>query len=160
MAGAESALPDEPTDPKEGTFAARLDRLFKTVHPADRGPFNNSEVARKVGVSPTYIGNLRTGKSVNPTLAQMTKLAEHFGVPVAYFVDDGEGAKARDDIALLGALKDAGARQIALRTIASLPDEAVDAIVPVLEQLKAAQGSRRMPSRRQEQPGPDSSTPL
>jgi transcriptional regulator with XRE-family HTH domain len=158
MAGAESAGPDEPTDTEGGTFAARLDRLFKTVHPADRGPWNNSEVARAIGVSPTYVGNLRSGKSGNPTLAQMTALAEHFNVPVSYFVDDG--TRVRDDIALLGALKDVGARQIALRTIASLPDEAVDAIVPVLEQLKAAQGSRRMPSRRPDQPGPDSSTPL
>ncbi|PNG19428.1 helix-turn-helix transcriptional regulator [Streptomyces cahuitamycinicus] len=157
MTGAESAGPDEPTDAEEDTFAARLDRLFKTVHPADRGPWTNSEVARKIGVSPTYIGNLRTGKSDNPTLIQMKRLAEVFGVEATYFLDDGEGAK---DVALLGALKETGARQVALRTIASLTDDAVESIVPVLQQLKAAQGSRRMPSRRPEKPGPDSSTPL
>ncbi|ASQ93460.1 helix-turn-helix transcriptional regulator [Streptomyces sp. 11-1-2] len=143
---ADSARADEPVAKAEGTFAARLNGLFETVHPSDRGPWNNAEVARAIGVSPTYIGHLRKGKSDNPTLAQMTALADFFGVPVKYFVDDGKGEKVREDVALLQALKEVGARQVALRTVvqtaAELPVDALKSLVPVLQHLKKAQARR------------------
>ncbi|MFG2986157.1 helix-turn-helix domain-containing protein [Streptomyces sp. NPDC048258] len=156
----DTARADEPAEPDQDTFAARLNRLFETIHPADRGPWTNAEVARAVSVSPTYVGNLRKGTSSNPTLAQMTALADFFGVPVKYFVDDGEGEKVREDLALLSALKGVGARQIALRTVAALDDDALNALVPVLKHLGKAQAGRRMPTGRAGEAAPGDPSPL
>ena len=61
------------TRPPEGLFAERLDRLFRTVHPKDRGPYTPSEVAGAINeaagdkvVSGTYLWLLRTGQRDNP----------------------------------------------------------------------------------------------
>ncbi|MEV5777804.1 helix-turn-helix transcriptional regulator [Streptomyces antimycoticus] len=135
---------------EQKTFAARLNQLFKTVHPADRGPWTNAETARAIGVSETYIGYLRKGVRDNPTLAQMQALADFFGVPAAYFVDNGEGEQVRQDLELLSKLKDMGVRQIALRTIAEMSEDSVTSVLPVLQHLAAEQQGthgRRMQSR-------------
>jgi transcriptional regulator with XRE-family HTH domain len=129
------------------TFAARLDRLFKTVYPAGGQPFTNAEVARAIGVSATYIGNLRKGKSDNPTLAQMQALAAIFNVPVAYFVDDDEGQKTREDLELLAKLKDMGVREIAFRTIADMSEDSVTSVLPVLQRLAETTQTARQDGR-------------
>src|ERR1700722_11289166 len=63
------------TRPPEGLFAERLDRLFRTVHPKDRGPYTPAEVAEAINeaagdkvVSGTYLWLLRTGQRDNPTM--------------------------------------------------------------------------------------------
>ncbi|WP_329317177.1 helix-turn-helix domain-containing protein (plasmid) [Streptomyces sp. NBC_01278] len=127
----------------DATFGDRLNRLFENVHPKDRGPYSNAEVARAVDVSETYIGNLRKGKSTNPGYELLQGLAAHFNVPVAYFFDGSDGEKIREDLELLQALKDVGARQVALRTVAVLPEEDVQALMPILEHLKSQQKASR-----------------
>ena len=63
------------TRPPEGHFAERLDRLFRTVHPKDRGPYTPAEAAEAINeaagdkvVSGTYLWLLRTGQRDNPTM--------------------------------------------------------------------------------------------
>ena len=51
-------------------LADRLDYLFRTVHPKDRGPYTPAEVAEAINetagervISSTYVWQLRTGKT-------------------------------------------------------------------------------------------------
>ncbi|MGW7529943.1 helix-turn-helix transcriptional regulator [Streptomyces sp. NPDC054783] len=155
MAEQVPAHADEPAGTSDPTaeFSARLDQLFRTVHPSERAPWSNAEVARAVGVSETYIGYLRKGTRRNPTLTQMQALADFFGVPLAYFFDDGQGEQVRQDLALLTQLKGMGVREIALRTIAEMSEDSVTTVLPVLQRLaetqveKQSPRGRRMPSR-------------
>jgi transcriptional regulator with XRE-family HTH domain len=51
-------------------------------------------VADAVGVSKAHIWELEKGRTDNPAMALVTRLADHFGVSVAMLV--GEDAKAKD----------------------------------------------------------------
>lgn len=60
------------TRPPEGIFAERLDLLFRTIHPKDRGPYTPAEAADAINraagekvVSGTYLWLLRTGQLGN-----------------------------------------------------------------------------------------------
>lgn len=52
------------------------------------------DVATAVEVSKAHIWELEKGRTDNPSLALVTRLADHFGVSVAMLV--GEDAKAKD----------------------------------------------------------------
>ena len=52
------------------------------------------EVADRVGVSKVHIWELEKGRTDNPSLSLVTRLANHFGVTVAYLA--GEDPKAGD----------------------------------------------------------------
>jgi hypothetical protein len=59
------------TRPPEGQLAERLDRLFRTLHPKDRGPYTPAEVAEAINeaagervVSGTYLWLLRMATDV------------------------------------------------------------------------------------------------
>ncbi|MEU2309381.1 helix-turn-helix domain-containing protein [Streptomyces misionensis] len=148
---AHAGEPKGASDPTK-TFAARLDQLFREVHPAGRGPWTNAEAARAIGVSETYIGYLRKGARDNPTLSQMQALAAFFGIPVAYFVDNGEGETTRADIELLAQLKRMGVRQIALRTLASMSEDSVNSVLPVMQRLAETQAEAQGPQGRRMRP--------
>ena len=79
--------------PSRGSLLAdRLDYLFRTVHPKDRGPYTPAEVAEAVNeaagervISSTYVWQLRTGRRDNPTQKHLSALAAFFGVSPMYF---------------------------------------------------------------------------
>ena len=48
------------------------------------------QVADAMGVSKAHIWELEVGKSSNPGLGLMKKLADHFSVTIAFLVDDVE----------------------------------------------------------------------
>src|ERR1700744_1846584 len=82
-------------DAERWQLADRLDALFHTVHPKDRGPFTPAEVAEAINgttgervISSTYIWQLRTGRKTNPTHRHLVALAAFFGVSPVYFFDD------------------------------------------------------------------------
>lgn len=71
----------------QGLFAERLDRLFRTVHPKDRGPYTPAEAAEAINktagervVSGTYLWLLRTGERDNPTMKHLIAIRRFFGV--------------------------------------------------------------------------------
>ncbi|MGA5301053.1 helix-turn-helix domain-containing protein [Nucisporomicrobium flavum] len=107
--------------PREFSIADKLDRLFKQVRPPGQGEFSYMAVAEAIRadqgiqISHTYIWQLRTGRRDNPTIQHLKGLATFFGVPVAYFLDDGEARKIDDQLALLRTLRDAQVTEIALR---------------------------------------------
>jgi transcriptional regulator with XRE-family HTH domain len=136
------------TRPPKGLFAQRLDNLFRTVHPKDRGPYTPAEVADAINaaagervVSATYLWLLRTGERSNPTLRHLTAIAKFFGVPPVYFLPGTDiGA---DQTALpsevLAALTDDKVRHLALRA-AGLSDRSLKAIADMVDSARTVEG--------------------
>ncbi len=57
------------------------------------------DVADAVGVSKAHIWELEKGRTDNPSMALVTRLADHFGVTVAYLVgEDIESPDADPDL--------------------------------------------------------------
>jgi ESX-1-secreted protein regulator len=135
-------------DTREGaasSFSARLDHLFRTVHPQGRGEYSYREVARAIEVdhgttiSASYLNQLRTGVKDNPTKRHIEALAAFFGVPPSYFFDDGDAARIDKELDLLAALRDSGVRQIAMRA-AGLPPEGLESVRQIIELARNVSG--------------------
>lgn len=109
-------------------LAAKLTYLISRIHPPER-EYTHTEIAAgilaKTGISlsPNYIGQLRAGKATNPSQRTLTALALFFGVPAEYFFDEGLASKVREEVELLAALRDATARNLALRVSQLTPEE-------------------------------------
>lgn len=134
-------MPDQPA--ATPSLADRLDRLFRTVRPANRGEYTHEEVARAirdrgVSISHTYIWQLRRGVRDNPTKRHLEGLAQFFGVPVTYFFDDDTSA-VDTQLELLVALRDRSVRAVALRS-AGLSANALKAIMGVIEHTRTVEG--------------------
>lgn len=130
----------------ETTLAGKLDRLFRTVHPADRGEYTYEEVAtairdRGVMISHTYVWQLRKGLRDNPTKRHLEALAEFFGVNAAYFLDDDPATAQRieEQLELLAALRDSAVRSVALRA-AGLSGPSLEAIHGMIEHARRIEG--------------------
>lgn len=50
---------------------------------------NQTELAKRTGVTQAYIAMLEKGRNVNPTLALLTRLAKALGVSVGYLLGEG-----------------------------------------------------------------------
>jgi transcriptional regulator with XRE-family HTH domain len=55
------------------------------------------QVADGVGVSKAHIWELEKAKTDNPSMALVTRLADHFGVSVSFLVDEDIDAPDADD---------------------------------------------------------------
>jgi transcriptional regulator with XRE-family HTH domain len=135
----------EPNRAKE-LLADRLDRLFRTVHPRDRGPFTPAEVAEAINtaagqkvISSTYVWQLRTGRRDNPTQKHLSALAAFFGVSPIYFFDDTETNRDALPADLIAALNDDDVRDMALRA-AGLSARSLQAIRDMIENARALEG--------------------
>jgi transcriptional regulator with XRE-family HTH domain len=145
---------------EKALLADRLDHLFRTVHPRDRGPYTPAEVAETINkaagekaISSTYVWQLRTGRRDNPTQRHLSALAAFFGVSPMYFFSNAEAARDAIPPELITALKDGGVREMALRA-AGLSDRSLQAIRDMIESARAVEG---MPAQdRPAGPGRDS----
>lgn len=85
------------------SFAARLNRLFSTVHPPCRGPYTSQEMLgalkmRGLSLSAPYLSQLRTGGRTQPSPQTIDMIADFFGVRSEYFTEPGSGyARHVDD---------------------------------------------------------------
>ncbi|MCV7207460.1 helix-turn-helix transcriptional regulator [Mycolicibacterium canariasense] len=82
------------------SFAARLNRLFETVHPPGRGPYCSRELVRALedrglALSAPYLSQLRLGRRGNPSLETMELIAEFFGIRIDYFTGHDESYRRR-----------------------------------------------------------------
>lgn len=124
--------------PSESTLADRIDALFRVVRRPDREQYSHEEVARACreatgeSFSATYLWQLRTGRRGNPTKRHLEALAQFFDVPVVYFFDDEQGAVIAKELELLGALRDAEVRSVALRAV-NLSPEGVGTISDMID---------------------------
>jgi|SRR5579863_9463227 len=140
-------------DPPARLLADRLDRLFRTVHPKDRGPYTHAEVAGAINtaagdsvISATYLWQLRTGRRDNPTRKHLSALAAFFGVSPMYFFDDAEAGRDAVPAELIAALKDDSVREMALRA-AGLSDRSLKAIRDMIENARAVEGLPGQPEQ-------------
>lgn len=137
-------MPDISPDAKR-TLAAKLNHLFRTVHPRDGGEYSFEEIAEalrvsgKPTISATYIWQLRKGIRDNPTKRHLEALAEFFGVPPAYFFDDAAAERIDAELALLTAIRDSSVRQLALRA-AGLSPKSLNAITEMIERVRELEG--------------------
>ena len=130
----------------EGIFAERLDHLFRTAHPKDRGPYTPAEVADAINaaaddrvVSGTYLWLLRTGQRDNPTMKHLIAIARFFGVSPTYFFPDDAMQQNAVPAELTAALSDDKVREMALRA-AGLSDRSLRAITDMISSARAVEG--------------------
>ena len=134
------------TEEPLGSFADKLDYLFRNVYPRERGEYSYREVAASIEaaggptVSPTYLMYLRKGQRTNPTLQHLEAIARFFGVPPAYFLDEDIASLVADQVKILAILRNAGVRNLALRA-ADLSPEALAAVARLIEQLHSTDKS-------------------
>ncbi|MET7997947.1 MULTISPECIES: helix-turn-helix domain-containing protein [unclassified Amycolatopsis] len=135
------------TEPDRSSLADKIDQLFHVVRRPDREQYSHEEVARACreatgeSFSTTYLWQLRTGRRDNPTKRHLEALAQFFGVPPAYFFDDEQSVKIAEELALLGALRDAGVRDVALRAITLSPD-GLDTISDMIDAIARREAAR------------------
>ena len=128
-----------------GSFARRLDQLFKTVRPRGRGEFSYREVAAGVAertgtvISPSYIWQLRAGVKDNPTKRHIEALASFFGVPPAFFFDAAENERVEAELETLAVLRDSGVTAIALRAN-GLSAESLRLVADLIERTRSLEG--------------------
>ncbi|MEU3648671.1 helix-turn-helix domain-containing protein [Lentzea sp. NPDC034063] len=121
------------------TLAEKVDHLFREVRPSGRKPFTHPEVSVATGLSTGLLSALRSGKNTNPTKDTLQRLADFFGIPVAYFFDDQTTEQVTAQIGLAAAMRDAGVASAAARMIGLSPGS-VDAVRALTEQLRKLEG--------------------
>lgn len=134
------------TDGDPGTLGRRLDHLFHTVHPRDRGPYSLREAAALINeqageqvISAAYLGQLRTGFKATPSVKRMAAIAEFFGVKLEYFSDDEIAAQTDAQLELLTALRDSGVQKLALRAVGLSPG-ALEALLGMVDYARHQEG--------------------
>lgn len=141
----EDASSEESASDDQPTLAEKLDRCFITMHPADRGPWSVREVSAGVAelgvtVSPSYLWQLRTGKSKRIRVDQLQALAKFFHIPMSYFVgDDVEVDRIDAQMAVVRAMRNPAVRDVALRASSLTPD-GLRAVARIIEELGTVQG--------------------
>ncbi|MCM6774044.1 helix-turn-helix domain-containing protein [Nocardia sp. CDC159] len=124
------------------SLSEKINYLFETVHPKDRGPWSHPEVHRMTGISIGTLSELRNGKNTNPTKQTMEKLARFFGVDAAYFLDTPKSAEIRQQLeqlkglqALTVAMQGSEAESVLAR-ISELSPSSLRALAEVVETLR------------------------
>lgn len=75
------------------SFASKLNRLFDECRAPDGRRFANTEVVEAINltgqatISPSYLSELLSGKKDNPSIWTVKALADFFGQPLDYFVE-------------------------------------------------------------------------
>ena len=134
------------------SLAAKIDKLFQVVRKANREQYSHDEVAKACreatgeSFSTTYLWQLRTGRRDNPTKRHLEALAQFFQVSPAYFFDDEQSARIAEELELLGALRDAGVRNVALRAV-TLSPAGLDTINDMIDAIARREAIRDGESR-------------
>jgi transcriptional regulator with XRE-family HTH domain len=136
------------TDAVTRTFAERLDHLFRTVRSPAGTQYRYEQVAttiaesQGVSISSSYLWYLRTGQRDNPTFRHLNALAKFFGVPPAYFFDDGVARQVEAELALVAAMRDVGVRRVAMRA-EGLSAESLEAVTSMIDRVRQLEGLPR-----------------
>ena len=137
-------MADEAASGPDAPLARKVDRLFSKVKPA-KGEYSYEQVASKIRdtggptISATYIWQLRKGTRDNPTMKHLEALAGFFGVAPAYFFDDEAAARIDAQLELLGSLRDAKVREIAVRA-SGLSGDSLSMIQQNIETVRRLEG--------------------
>lgn len=134
------------------TIAAKLQQLYSTVHPADRGPYSYREVADGIAHHPgamtaQYLGQLMSGKVEHPKVHYLEALAEFYGVPVSYFFDEEVADRVDEQIGAIATWRDSEVRAIAER-FAELGPRDRSTVTNLIDSLRSYQEQPRDQRRR------------
>ena len=136
----------EDTTAELGVFATRLEHLFQTVHPKNRGPFANREVADEINetagrkvLSHTYLWQLRTGNRDKPSHDRVVAIADFFGVSQDYFTDDEVAARTDAQLAEIAILRDRGVRGLAMRA-EGLSSTTLQSFIAMMDNARRIEG--------------------
>ncbi|MEV7025417.1 hypothetical protein [Kitasatospora sp. NPDC093558] len=127
----------------------RLDGILKVLQPDTAATLDDDAriavlTARNCPIGRDALDGLRSGQWDERLRLPLGELAARISLPAGYFVDHRIPAADPNDLLLLGALKAQGARGIALRQVAGLPEDAFQALSPMLDLLSKADPRRRM----------------
>lgn len=142
------------TKSKHRTLAEKLEHLFATIHPRDRGEYSLQEVCDGVreqggpGMTTNYLWQLRSGLRDNPSKAHLEALGRFFGIDPKYFLDSDVADQIDRELDLIVAMRDAGIRNLALRA-SRLTPEGLQVALNIVEQVAQLEtrGSGRKESR-------------
>lgn len=126
-------------EPVTGSLGERIEWLIANRWPAEVPlPQTNNGIGQAITaatgekVSGANIWNLRTGRSVNPTLKTLAALSRFFRVPLGYFGEAEEADSAGGQVALQALLQDSGITGTALRSLAGLSPESRQMIAEMI----------------------------
>lgn len=140
-------------------LAERLDLLFRTVPRGDGSKklHSSASVAQALtrqgmSVTPNHIRALRTGRRGNPSFRLLVALADLFGVPLDYFVDDSVAAEIQESLDALVAIRDTGVEQVMLRAH-GVSSESLGPVLALLDQIRRIEGLDTQNSSQEEDNG-------
>ncbi|MFJ2768851.1 hypothetical protein [Streptomyces sp. NPDC087300] len=122
----------------------RIKDLICAIYPDKDSRPGYARLAREIRestggtISGTYLWELVTGKKRNITLEQLGVLAEYFGVPPEYFLNDEVSERVNAQLALATALRDNRIRNLALRA-EGLSPSTLDALLVMVNEARKIQ---------------------
>lgn len=125
-------------------FDQRLKELIAALYPDERKRPGYARLAKEIretsggAISGTYLWELATGKKRNVTLEQLDVLAQFFGVPPEYFLNEETAERVNSQLKLATALRDARVRNLALRAV-GLSAESLDALLVMVNEARKVQ---------------------
>jgi len=132
-------------EPAAHSLAGKLRHLVAAIPAPGGHRYSAREIADEINrrrgekaISHTYVANLLAGRSTNPTLQAVGLLAELFGVPAAYFLDDEVAHRIDGELELIAALRQAGVERVATR-MAGLSEDGLRSLAQVVEQIRAVE---------------------
>ncbi|QLH19368.1 hypothetical protein [Streptomyces sp. Rer75] len=125
-------------------FDQRLNELIQAIYPDERHRPGYARLAKEIRdttggtISGTYLWELATGKKRNITLEQLDVLAQFFGVPPEYFLNEEVSELVRAQLGLATALRDIKIRNLALRA-EGLSSASLDALLTMVNEARRVQ---------------------
>ncbi|MFE2183784.1 hypothetical protein [Streptomyces sp. NPDC059455] len=154
--GRGGSAPRDTSRPLLHDLDEQLGSLITALYPDERKRPGYARLARLIRestggtISATYLWELATGRKRNVTLEQLAVLAEFFGVPLEYFINDEVSRRVNTQLALAVALRDIRVRKLALRA-EGLSSASLDALLAIVNEARRVENLERV-SKHQEPP--------
>ncbi|GAA0896556.1 MULTISPECIES: hypothetical protein [Streptomyces violaceusniger group] len=138
------SAPGEDDRPLLLQLEQRLNKLIETLYPDERTRPGYARLAKEIrettggSISATYLWELATGRKRNLTLEQLDILAQFFGVPPEYFLNDKVSERVNAQLMLATALRDTKIRSLALRA-EGLSPASLDALLTMVDEARKLQ---------------------
>lgn len=122
-------------------LSLKINRLFEVMRKPSDPPLSNAAAAEAitnktgVSISPAYLWQLRSGVKGNPTIAHLRAIAEFFGVPASYLIDEGSDDLIEAQLQALQTFRDAGVRDLAARA-SGLTPTSLESIRRMIDQAR------------------------
>ncbi|MEV3992615.1 hypothetical protein AB0J57_27255 [Streptomyces sp. NPDC049837] len=135
---------DEEARPLLQKFDQRLTELIHAAYPDEQHRPGYARLAKEISattggsISGTYLWELATGKKRNITLEQLDVLAQFFGVPPEYFLNEEVSQRVKAQLALATALRDAKVRNLAMRA-SGLSPASLDSLLTIVNEARKVQ---------------------